>query len=167
MVSRTPYSLKAVSLKKLPVCEQWVEHVFPRTGDGWGASDFPDPAHGSTGSHILSMTSFNEDGKRQDMLIWPCHPHTFIHAHAYTQTPPSRVVWPWPLGQSREKEALMGLGCRRWGCGQLRIGLAAVTRDFPPAQEWRLQTSGAHSMVIRLHLENMKANIRLLRISKQ
>ena len=62
MVSTTPYSLKAVFLKTAPVVERWAEHPFQGQGRGWGASDCPRPALGSTSGHILSMTSSNMKG---------------------------------------------------------------------------------------------------------
>ena len=56
MVSTTPYSLKATSLKWLWLWEQWAEHIFEGQGRGWGASDCPGPALWSTNGHVLSMT---------------------------------------------------------------------------------------------------------------
>lgn len=50
------WSLKAVSLKQVPL---WVFPYIARTGEGVGVSDCSGAAWGSTGSHVLLMTSSN------------------------------------------------------------------------------------------------------------
>ena len=45
------------SWKWFPLWEWWAECIFQGQGRGWGVSDCPDPALGSTGSYALSMAS--------------------------------------------------------------------------------------------------------------
>ena len=54
-----PYSLKDVSLNRLPLWERWAEHTFQGQGRWGGASHCPSPAWGSTDHSILSTTSSN------------------------------------------------------------------------------------------------------------
>lgn len=46
-------------LERLLVWECSVKDTFQGQGWGWGASNCPSPAYGSTGSHVLSMSSSN------------------------------------------------------------------------------------------------------------
>ena len=69
-VSATPFSLKAAFLKQLLVCKQWAECTFQGQGRGWGASNCPGPTLGSTGGHILSMTSSNTWVDRKGITLY-------------------------------------------------------------------------------------------------
>lgn len=56
----TPYfCLKAVSLKQLLGVGKGNGTYIPKTGEGWGASNYPDVAHGPPGSHTILMTSLS------------------------------------------------------------------------------------------------------------
>ena len=43
--------------------KEQAEDTFQGQGSRWGTSGYPDPAHGSSNSHFLSMTSSNKDSK--------------------------------------------------------------------------------------------------------
>ena len=59
IVSTVHWSLKVVSLKMALAMETVSRMYIPRPGRGWGASDCPDTAYVSSGSHVLLMTSSN------------------------------------------------------------------------------------------------------------
>lgn len=66
MVSSTHYSLKPASLKTVPTVGTVGGVYIPRTGKDWGASHFLGPSQGSTGDHVLSMTSSNTLRAQED-----------------------------------------------------------------------------------------------------
>ena len=61
--NRQTYYLKVMFLGQLLMQKEQAEDTFQGQRGGWGASGYPDPAHGSSNSDFLSMTSSNKDIK--------------------------------------------------------------------------------------------------------
>lgn len=64
VVSATPYSLQAMSLKWLSLWKWWTKCMFQGQGRRWGNTGCLDRASGSTNAHVFSMTS-------NTVSLWP------------------------------------------------------------------------------------------------